>query len=520
MPPGPIDLLLPSSLDRAAARGLLEDRLELSVARPRVSDRVLLDSFDGRLRAAGLRAERPAGRDAPIVLHEPGAPVRRAQVPRAKRHLVEELPAGALRERLVPVLGERALLPAVRVRSTLQSLAVVDGEAKSVVRMELEHPELIAAKGARVPLSTRLSLRPVLGYDRDYERTLSLLRDELGLEPAKRPLYDEAVRASGGRPGGVATRVRADLAPGTRTDVAAALVLRRLVKVTEANLPGATDDLDPEFLHDVRVSIRRSRSVIRELRAIYDPEARARVHVELKWAQELTGPVRDLDVQLEEWPELIAHLSPERAAELEPLRKLLARRRVRERTALRRGLRGARFAAMLAMWRELGDRPPAPELDEQLPQAALPIEATAGERIVKVHRRILRDGGRIAEDSPPEALHDLRKRGKELRYLLELFGSVFPSEAVDPIVSSLKDLQRVLGRFQDRAVQVELLRELRDDLAGEPGGPAALIALGPALDALLADEEDAREEFSERFSRFADASTGKSVRKVFGSIGS
>ena len=57
----------------------------------------------------------------------------------------------------------------------------------------------------------------------------------------------------------------------------------------------------------------------------------------------------------------------------------------------------------------------------------------------------------------------------------------------------------MLGRFQDRAVQVETLRDMRHDLAAEPEGPAALIALGPVLDALLADQEAARAEFAEAF---------------------
>ena len=84
---------------------------------------------------------------------------------------------------------------------------------------------------------------------------------------------------------------------------------------------------------------------------------------------------------------------------------------------------------------------------------------------------MLKDGRRIDGESPPEALHDLRKRGKELRYLLELFGSVFDERAVDPLVAGLKHLQKVLGRFQDRAVQVETLRDMRHDLAAEPEGP-------------------------------------------------
>jgi CHAD domain-containing protein len=514
VPQDPVDLILPSSLDQAAAVALLGERLELDAARPRVHDRTLLDTFDGRLRAAGLTAERSAGRNAAIELHEPGAPVRRAEVPRARRHLAGELPAGAVRDRLAPVLEERALLPAVRVRSAVRALAVLDGDAKTVVRLEVEHPELVAMSG-RVALAPRLALRPVLGYDRAYERTLAVLRDELGFEPAGRTLYDDAVEAAGGRPGGVPTKVRAELAPATRTDAAAALVLERLAGVAEANLQGAIEDLDPEFLHDLRVSIRRARSVLRELKGVHDPRDRTHLRQELKWAQALTGPVRDLDVQLLEWPQLVAGLELERSVELEPLRALLDRRRARERAKLGRGLRSARFAAVLHEWRELAAAEPVPEGDPERANAAAPIAAVAGERIAKVLRRMLRDGARIDAASPPEALHDLRKRGKELRYLLELFGSVFPDKAVEPLVSALKDLQKVLGRFQDRAVQVETLRALRDDLAVAPEGPAALLALGPVLDALRADQGAARDEFAERFAGFEATAARKRVAKAF-----
>jgi CHAD domain-containing protein len=472
---------------------------------------VLLDSFDGRLRAAGLRAERPAGRSASIVLYEPGAPVREARVPRARRHLTTELPEGALRERLEPVLEERALLPVVRVRSRVRPLAVLGADEKTVARIELEHPELVREGGARVPLAARLSLRPVLGYDNAFERTLAVLRDELGLEPAGRPLYDEAVLELGGRPEGVPTKLKLGLPAGARTDACAALVLGRLADVAEANLPGTIEDLDPEFLHDLRVSIRRARSVLRELKAVHDPQARAHLRDELKWAQALTGPVRDLDVQLLEWPELAAHVGDVRAAELEPLRVLLARRRERERAKLARGLRGKRFRAALRAWRALAADPAGPGKD-----AGKPIETVAAGRIRTVLGRMLEDGRKIDAKSPPEALHDLRKRGKELRYLLELFGSVFPERAVEPLVAGLKDLQKVLGRFQDRAVQVETLRAMGHDLAAEPEGPAALIALGPVLDALLADQETAREEFAAAFAEFERSAAHKRVRKAFG----
>ena len=513
----PLDLLLPDSGNREALLSTLGERLVLDAGRARRLDRVLLDSFDGRLRAAGLRAEGPAGRSrgAGLTLHEPGAAARRAKVERAPRYLVEELPPGPLRDRLAGVLEERALLPAVRVRSTVQSLAVLNDDAKTVVRLAIEYAEAVVGPRERVPLAPRLSVQPVLGYDDEYEQTVGVLRDRLGLEPATRPLYDEAVRAAGGRPSGISSKPKIALVPGTRTDEAAGVVLRRLLKIAEVNLPGTIADLDTEFLHDLRVSIRRARSVLRELKAVHDPEERARLRDELKWAQALTGPVRDLDVELLEWDRLAGLLPPDRATELEPLRALLARRRATELTKLRRGLRSERFRNVLAAWRALAKGPPADPDDALRADGARPIEAVAGARIRTVYRRMVRDGSRIDDDSPPESLHELRKRGKELRYLLELFGSPFPADVVKPMVSTLKDLQEVLGRFQDRAVQVELLDEVRDELAAQPDGPAALMAAGALRDALVHDQEAARGEFAARFAEFAAKPQRRLVRDAF-----
>src|SRR3954447_11095414 len=483
----PVELLLPDSGEAVLA--MLRERLALEVGRPRTTDRVLLDSFDGRLREAGMRAEAPI-RGATLTLHEPGAPARREKVGRAPRYLVEELPRGPLRERLAGVLEERALLPAVRLRGTVRPLTVLNGDAKTIVRLELEDAEAVLERGRRVPLASRLTVLPVLGYDAELERTLRVLGDQLGFAPAERLLFDDAVLAAGGLPEGISTKPKIDLARGTRTDRAAGVVLLRLLEIAETNLPGTIDDLDTEFLHDLRVSIRRARSVLRELKDVHDPERRTRLRDELKWAQNLTGPMRDLDVELLEWEELVALLAAERQPELEPLRELLARRRAREQKKLRRGLRSERFRNVLAAWRELAEGPPA---DDQ-PNAARPIEEVAADRIRKVYRRMVRDGGRIDDDSPPEALHDLRKRGKELRYLLELFGAPFDQDVVKPLVAKLKGLQDVLGRFQDGTAHVAFLRGLAGELADEPAGPAALIALGSVLDAVEADQHAARAE--------------------------
>ena len=352
----------------------------------------------------------------------------------------------------------------------------------------------------------------MLGYDGDLERTLRVLRERLGLEPAERPVFDEAVVATGGRLGGVSSKPKVALAPGTRADAAAAEVLTQLAAIAEANVPGTIADLDTEFLHDLRVAVRRARAVLRELKGVHDPEQRAHVRAELKWIQAATGPVRDLDVQLLGWDELIAPLASERAADLVPLWNLLERRRAREFARLRRSLRGARFAAALAAWRALATTAPA---ETEGPDATVAIDVLAADRIRRVYRHMVRDGSKIGDDSPPEALHDLRKRGKELRYLLEMFGGLFEPKVVKPMVKTLKQLQDVLGDFQDTAVQSEMLRGLRDELAAEPGGPAALIAVGAVIEALAAAQQEARDHFAGRFASFAAADQRALVRDTF-----
>jgi CHAD domain-containing protein len=194
------------------------------------------------------------------------------------------------------------------------------------------------------------------------------------------------------------------------------------------------------------------------------------------------------------------------------LRGRLQRSRARELARLRRGLRSKRFAAALAAWRALATTAPA---GEERPDAGVPIDVLAAERIRKVYRRMVRDGSAIGDDSPAEALHDLRKRGKELRYLLELFGGLFDPGVVKPMVSTLKGLQDVLGEFQDGEVEVETMRALGHDLAVEPGGPAALMALGPVLDALLAGQQRAREHFTDSFGPFAAPEQQALVRETF-----
>ena len=79
--------------------------------------------------------------------------------------------------------------------------------------------------------------------------------------------------------------------------MAAAAVLRALTEAIEGNRDGAMTGEDPEFLHQLRVAVRRSRTVQRQL----GPPFRrlpAGFSGEFRWLQRVTGDARDLDVYL------------------------------------------------------------------------------------------------------------------------------------------------------------------------------------------------------------------------------
>ncbi len=276
----------------------------------------------------------------------------------------------------------------------------------------------------------------------------------------------------------------------------------RLLEIIADNLPGTLEDIDSEFLHDLRVAVRRSRSLQRQFKSVY-PERLQHHRDEFKRLQAITGDLRDLDVYLLDFPALRASLPQQMQADLDPLRGLLETRRARALTATRRGLKAKRTQDELDAWRTFVT---------ELEPADVTVQALASERISKVYKKMVKMGRAIDDDSPAEDLHELRKVGKELRYLLEFFTSLYPAEVVKPFIKTLKGLQDQLGRFQDREVQATALRNLAPDVANPP----TVMAMGVLVDRFIKEEAQARTEFADRFDAFASSEQRAVVKEHFG----
>jgi CHAD domain-containing protein len=314
----------------------------------------------------------------------------------------------------------------------------------------------------------------------------------------------------------VSPQVKVPLDGEERGDRAVVAVLQALLEVIEANFDGAIADLDSEYLHDLRVSVRRSRAVQRELRGVFPPEALRGFRDEFRWLQRATGEARDLDVHLEEFGAMASVVPTDLQGDLDVLLKLIGARRDAAHAEMVDVLRSERTRALLSAWREFLAGLESRRAKDR-PDAKRPIAELAGQRIRRVYRRTVRLGLEIGPESPGADYHELRKQGKELRYLLELFGlPLFPEEVVRPMIKTLKGVQDVLGSHQDREVQEAELGALTATGSAPAGGGT----VGPELVKLLTarlegDKLAVRAAFPERLARLASTELQEIVKQVF-----
>src|SRR5205807_1910942 len=118
--------------------------------------------------------------------------------------------------------------------------------------------------------------------------------------------------------------------------------------------------------------------------------------------------------------------------DVEPLLSVLRGRRLAARREMVRALRSDRTSKLLSEWPGFLDELVTLDPDER-PDATRQIATVTGRRISTVYRRMVKMGRAIDVSSPADDYHELRKKGKELRYLLELFGArLYPGEVVKP----------------------------------------------------------------------------------------
>lgn len=229
-------------------------------------------------------------------------------------------------------------------------------------------------------------------------------------------------------------------------------ILRECADQISANVEVVREIDAPEGPHQLRVGLRRLRSMF----AIYAPVARSvelkRLDDEARWLAQEVGLLRDLDVARDDLVNAEA-----RRHEAETCLPLLARRidgrAVARREALRTLLAGPRVQSLvLDLARFVETRGwLVPEELEQTARLAAPVTTMAEEALTKRWKKVGRRARKI-DSLDIEQRHELRKELKKLRYAIEFFGSLYEPKRVAPMIKRLKRLQEVFGALNDAAM--------------------------------------------------------------------
>jgi triphosphatase len=220
----------------------------------------------------------------------------------------------------------------------------------------------------------------------------------------------------------------------------------------QANEAGVLDSPDIEFVHQLRVALRRLRSALRLFGPVLQPGEDAPFAEDLRWAAATLGRCRDWDVFVTETlPPLVAAHGDAAVA-----RAVLARARARQRDA-RRAAREAivspRYGLAMIRLSRWVSAPAEP------PERAEPPKDFASRSLRKGARRV-REGADAFATLDAASRHRLRILVKRQRYAVEFLGSLFRAQAVRRHVRALARVQDALGLANDCANALAHVAEL------------------------------------------------------------
>lgn len=244
---------------------------------------------------------------------------------------------------------------------------------------------------------------------------------QLSPEQSSYPLFKRQAPKPPANKGNTASRVHA--------------MLEHQYRVIRALEPGVVAGVDPEFLHQYRVNLRRSRAVGESVLAITKVPGLKKMLKRLKRRAQATSDLRDLDVFLEELGKTQPPLS---ANTLQGLQQWLKRCQQVEHDSLRQQLRTPGYAEEMQSWQRFMA---SEKFDKALYKLSPKrIHSVLDERIDRHDEEL----AALSLDASDTALHELRKSLKRIRYLADLMPDI-----PKPFLSELKRRQRLLGDFQD-----------------------------------------------------------------------
>jgi CHAD domain-containing protein len=207
-----------------------------------------------------------------------------------------------------------------------------------------------------------------------------------------------------------------------------------------------TTNTDPEALHDMRVAIRRLRTLLRIARPLYGRHRTDSVRSAFSVVQSRTGDLRDEEALEQTWGTL--------AVDDPAFAEWRLRRKNREkklRASLVAALRSGELARARKLLGALLLFPPKRSRDED-------VARFARRAVLRARKNV--DRLRDVPTSDVEQMHTLRILYKELRYAAEMFAEVLPLD-LSVLIAPAAKLQKRLGDIHDIDTALEAVEHAR-----------------------------------------------------------
>ncbi len=459
-----------------------------------------LDTFDWHLYRKGWVCMR-CGLDQYTFSNFLGSEVRAGTGPGNPVPLGREFLSTPLSKGLKSLFGIRSLLPCVDVERTKRFFLLLNKDKKTILRLCIEQNHC-SWDGVSLDTGGCLRIYGLRGYGKSFHRLRKILTEKGLQEGCGEDLFlQQALAVRERLPLDYSSKLTVTLDGRESIAEAAQDIFLLLEEDMARNVPGILQDWDSEFLHDYRVALRRSRSLLSTLKKMIPETEYLTMQEGLKKISAITGPVRDLDVYLLEQESYRAMLPRSLQQGLKEFFAALEASREQEFKRLQQGLQSPEYAEFMDQWLGFVRKQFCGLTGTRGKQ---PCAAAAAKFIRKRLEKILQAGERIDEQSPDEELHRLRIQCKKLRYLLEFYRSLFSKESMATCIRQLKKLQDNLGSFNDLSVQQEMLSRYHEQQTPRSKKNLHIAAaLGGLITHLQNDQQKVRKNCRKSYANFA-----------------
>ena len=362
---------------------------------------------------------------------------------------VADWPDSLLKTQLADLVSVRALLKRATVHSRHVEISARTNPPRPAANLTFENA-VAHEPGIVVPFAAQVEVETYPGADGADD--LRAWFEAIGGEPVEAAGPLASLRTAHERMA-YSSKLAFDLDPQMPCVEAARTILAFLLAVVERNVHGVLHDVDTEFLHDLRVAVRRARTLMGQLPGVFPKRTARRLRRDLGALGDLTNRLRDLDVLALQRGDYLAALPAVARPDVEQTFRRLQTERGAAHHRLIAAWQTRRCETILERWHAV-----ATGRTDAGPRGGRRLRKFIRGRVRKQYRRLVDpQHDRVLDAGDVRQVHRLRIEGKKLRHLFECFASVLPPDRTAESIRRLKALQDALGDLHDLDIHQRML---------------------------------------------------------------